>query len=565
MSQTGTKKGLQFTGFSENIAGIPLPEQFTYPFFYEPHPLCKLAAEQLQNTLKNQTDWQHDFGIDHWVDGVNVGKMFGVLLVQSLEGEVGFLSAFSGKLADEHHLPGFVPPVVDYLAVDSHYRQGEKAIEAVNQVLYRLLESPEYQQAKTNWESAQSESKAELAESKKLQKEAKKQRSLKREGGRQNLTKEAFENLDEALKAESMQMHYQSKDLVRKWKADLAEKETAFQIWEEQARALKKKRRQMSNDLQQWIFDQYQFLNIEGKTRSVCDIFEETAFKIPPSGAGDCALPKLLQYAFLNELKPLAMAEFWWGQSPKSEVRKHGYFYPSCKGKCEPILGHMLDGMNVEESPMASVFTSRKRLETIYEDDSVLVINKPHEFLSVPGKTNADSVLARMQKRYPDATGPLLVHRLDRATSGLLLVAKTKESHKNLQDQFLDRSIKKRYSALLEGSVVGEEGVIELPLRPDIEDRPRQLVCFEHGKPATTKWKVIKRENGRTLVHLWPFTGRTHQLRVHAAHRDGFNIPMVGDDLYGKPDSRLHLQAAEISFVHPITSKEMTFRLDPEF
>lgn len=565
MSQTATSKGKLFTEFQQNVDGIPLPERFTYPFFYEPHPLCKLAAEQLQHNLITQTDWQHDFGIDHWVGGVNVGKMFGVLLVQNQQGEVGFLSAFSGKLADEHHLPGFVPPVVDYLAVDSHYRKGEKAIEAVNQEVFRLLDSPDYKQAKANWEEAESTAKAELSLSKKQQKEAKKQRGQKREEGRQNLTKEAFDNLVEALKAESMQMHYQSKDLIRKWKTELAEKEAAFQFWEEKANALKKKRRQMSNDLQQWIFDQYQFLNIGGKTRSVCDIFAETAFKIPPSGAGDCALPKLLQYAFKNELKPLAMAEFWWGQSPKSEVRKHGYFYPSCKGKCEPILGHMLQGLEVEESPMVGVSTEDKKLQTIYEDDDILVINKPHEFLSVPGKTNADSVLARMERQFPNATGPLLVHRLDRATSGLLLVAKTKEAHKNLQDQFLARTIRKRYAALLEGDLEGEEGAIELPMRPDIEDRPRQLVCFEHGKPATTKWKVIKRANSRTLIHFWPLTGRTHQLRVHAAHQDGLNIPMVGDDLYGKPDSRLHLQAAELSFVHPITKEEKTFVLNPEF
>ncbi|WP_420580911.1 pseudouridine synthase [Reichenbachiella sp.] len=565
MSQTATKKGIQFTRFNKNIAGIPLPEQFTYPFFYEPHPLCKLAAEQLQETLKTQTDWQHDFGIDHWVDGVNVGKMFGVLLVQNEASEIGFLSAFSGKLADAHHLPGFVPPVVDYLAVDSHYRKGEKAIEAVNQELFRLLESPEYQLVNAEWEAAQNASTAELSESKKRQKEAKKLRGHKREEGRQKLTNEAFKSLDEELKAESMQMHYQSKDLIRKWKVELAEKEAAFLVWEEKARTLKKKRRQMSNDLQHWIFDQYQFLNVDRKTKGLADIFAETDFKIPPSGAGECALPKLLHYAFLNELKPLAMAEFWWGQSPKSEVRKHGYFYPSCKGKCEPILAHMLEGLDVEESPMTSVSTEGKKLETVFEDDYILVVNKPHEFLSVPGKTNADSVLARMEKQYPEATGPLLVHRLDRATSGLLLVAKTKEAHKNLQAQFLAKTIKKRYVALLEGEIKEEAGSISLPLRPDIEDRPRQLVCFEHGKPATTKWKVIKRENGRTLVHLWPLTGRTHQLRVHVAHQDGLNTPMVGDDLYGKPDCRLHLQAAELSFVHPVTKEEMTFRLDPEF
>lgn len=565
MSQIATKQDIQFTRFSKSIEGIPLPESFTYPFFYEPHPLCLMAAEQLQQHLEIQTDWQHDFGIDHWVDGVNVGKMFGVLLVQNQEGVIGFLSAFSGKLADEHNWPGFVPPVVDYLAVDSHYRKGEKAIEVVNTELYELLQSEPYLKAKSDWEQSQSIAKQELNESKRIQKEAKQKRKARREESKLQLSAEDFERLDAELREQSMQMHYQSKDLVRKWESELEEKEANFKVWEEKVRSLKKTRKAMSNDLQQWIFDQYQFLNVDGKTKGLSEIFAETAFKIPPSGAGECALPKLLQYAFLHELKPLAMAEFWWGQSPKSEVRKHGYFYPSCKGKCEPILSHMLVGMKVEESPMLSVSTDEKELEIVYEDDVILVINKPHEFLSVPGKTNADSVLARMERKYPEATGPLLVHRLDRATSGLLLIAKTKEAHHHLQDQFLARTIRKRYSALLEGEISREEGTIDLPLRPDIEDRPRQLVCFEHGKSATTKWKVIERKEGRTLIHLWPLTGRTHQLRVHAAHQDGLNAPMVGDDLYGKADSRLHLQAAELSFVHPVTKKQMHFELKSDF
>ena len=272
-----------------------------------------------------------------------------------------------------------------------------------------------------------------------------------------------------------------------------------------------------------------------------------------------------LQYAFLHALKPLAMAEFRWGQSPSSEIRKQGYFYPSCKGKCEPILGHMLKGMKVDESPMLSVSTVKKKIEVVFEDDHLVVINKPHEFLSVPGKSNADSVLARMAKKYPEATGPLLEHRLDRATSGLLLVAKTKVLHKALQNQFLTKTIKKRYVALLEGEVSKDEGSVDLPLRPDIEDRPRQLVDHVHGKPALTKWKVIERRGARTLVHFWPVTGRTHQLRMHAAHVDGLNLPMVGDDLYGKPDKRLHLQAAELVFEHPISKERMRFELDAEF
>jgi tRNA pseudouridine32 synthase/23S rRNA pseudouridine746 synthase len=565
MSQQPTIIDNYFTHFEQSIAGEVLPERFTYPFFYEPHPLCLIAAKQLQDHLIAQSDWQHDFGIDHFVEGVNIGKMFGVLLVQNRAGEVGFLSAFSGKLAGQHNHVGFVPPVVDYLAIDSFFRKGERDIEQVTLQIENIEKSTDYLEVKSAFTQANNLAEEELADSKKAQKEAKKERKLKREEAKKKLTGSDYLKLEEQLKEESTRWHYKGKDFARTWRKKLFELEETLNVWEVKVADLKEYRRQLSNDLQQQIFDEYEFLNMEGCTQTVCEIFKDTAFEIPPSGAGDCAAPKMLQYAFLHALKPLAMAEFWWGQSPSSEIRKHGYFYPSCKGKCEPILGHMLKGMKVDESPMLSVSTVKKKIEVVFEDDHLVVINKPHEFLSVPGKSNADSVLARMAKKYPEATGPLLVHRLDRATSGLLLVAKAKEVHKALQDQFLTKTIKKRYVALLEGQVSKDEGSVDLPLRPDIEDRPRQLVDHVHGKPALTRWKVIERRGARTLVHFWPVTGRTHQLRMHAAHVDGLDIPMVGDDLYGKPDKRLHLQAAELVFEHPISKERMRFELDAEF
>ncbi|MEO9850947.1 MAG: pseudouridine synthase [Reichenbachiella sp.] len=565
MSEQVTIKNRYFTQFEKSIEGVALPDNFTYPFFYEPHPLCLLAAEQLQDYLQNQTEWQHDFGIDHFVDGVNVGKMFGVLLVQNDEGETGFLSAFSGKLAGKHHQPGFVPPVVDYLVVDSFFRKGEKEIEKLTAAMETLEKSKEYTELQADNRKQKLLAERELNASKIALKAAKKTRKARREEAQQNLNVTEYEKLVEDLKAESLEIHYKDKDLNRHWKAQIKNSDQSLHTYQQQVDSLKAKRRQLSANLQQQLFDQYEFLNIDADRRDVCDIFKNTPFKIPPAGAGDCALPKLLQYAFLHDMRPLAMAEFWWGQSPNSEIRKHGYFYPSCKGKCEPILAHMLKGMRVDESPMLSVSTEEKKLEVVYEDEHLLVVNKPHEFLSVPGKSNADSVLARMEQQYPKATGPLLVHRLDRATSGLLLVAKTKEVHKALQTQFLKRTIKKRYIALLEGEIAGNEGTIDLPLRPDIEDRPRQLVCHVHGKRALTQWKVMNRINNRTLVHLWPLTGRTHQLRMHAAHSKGLNTPMVGDDLYGKTDSRLHLQAAELAFEHPVTEEQMKFDLPPEF
>ncbi|HSD14594.1 MAG TPA: RluA family pseudouridine synthase, partial [Flavobacterium sp.] len=324
-------------------------------------------------------------------------------------------------------------------------------------------------------------------------------------------------------------------------------------------------RKQKSADLQQQLFDQYHFLNNKGETKSLCAIFETTALLKPPAAAGECAAPKLLQYAYLNNLQPIAMAEFWWGESPKSEIRKHGQFYPACRGKCEPILGHMLEGLKVDENPLLINPALGVQLETIYEDDYLAVINKPAEFLSVPGINIMDSVYERMKLKYPEATGPLIVHRLDMATSGILLIAKDKDSHKLLQGQFIRRTVKKRYTALLDGIVKEDEGEIDLPLRIDLDDRPRQLVCYEYGKPAKTKYKVVERTNQNTRIHFWPITGRTHQLRMHASHATGLNCPIVGDDLYGTKADRLHLHAEWIEFKHPVSRETMTFEVPAAF
>ena len=263
-------------------------------------------------------------------------------------------------------------------------------------------------------------------------------------------------------------------------------------------------------------------------------------------------------------MKPIAMAEFWWGMSPDSEVRVHKQFYPACRGKCEPILAHMLEGIEVEENPMLSQ-AEVKDLEIVFEDDWLLLINKPADFLSVPGKELKDSVLERIKINYPSATGPLLVHRLDMSTSGLLLVAKTEDVYKNLQKQFIQRKVRKTYLALLEGIVNEKEGNIDLPLRVDLEDRPKQMVCYEHGKNALTEFKVLEIKDNKTWIKFYPITGRTHQLRVHAAHHLGLNCPIVGDDLYGTKAQRLHLHAAQIEFTHPITKDKMVVDCEADF
>jgi len=287
-------------------------------------------------------------------------------------------------------------------------------------------------------------------------------------------------------------------------------------------------------------------------------------FGKPPAAAGECATPKLLQYAFLNGLRPVAMAEFWWGAPPKSEIRKHRQFYPACTGKCKPILEHMLEGILVDDNPLLINQGEDRKLEIVYEDDSFVVVNKPAELLSVPGIQIQDSVYTRLKAAFVNIE-PLIIHRLDMATSGLLVVAKTKEAHKNIQKQFLKRTVNKRYTALLSKIINKQEGGITLPLRGDLDNRPRQLVCFEFGKKAMTKWKVIETKETTTKVHLWPLTGRTHQLRMHAAHELGLNAPIVGDDLYGTSAERLYLHAAYLEFIHPVTNEKLAFEVVEDF
>lgn len=542
-----------------------LPERFTFPFHYTPHPLARAAVADLQEHLATQQNWEHDFGHGETAGVGAKGKMFGVLVVENAAGVLGYLAAFSGKLADSNHLPGFVPPVYDVLVAEGFYKQGEKEVNAINARIKALENAEELKEARDHLARTQEQAGDELAREKAAVKAAKTARKHQRDAARETMSPAALEALEEELARESVGRHFGYKDLVRVWDARLKTATDNLEKLTGEIDRLKELRKSMSNDLQRRIFAEYRFLDARGRQRDLTDIFKDTVFKTPPAGAGECAAPKLLQFAYLHGLRPVAMAEFWWGQSPRSEIRKHRHFYPACRGKCEPILGHMLVGLPVDPNPMLANPALGKTLTIIHEDDQLLVVNKPAEFLSVPGKNIEDSVWLRIKKKYPDATGPLIVHRLDMSTSGLLLLTKTKETHKLLQHQFFKRSVKKRYVALLEGEVEGDEGTIDLPLRGDIEDRPRQIVCHEHGKTARTHWRVVAREPGRTRVHFWPVTGRTHQLRVHAAHPHGLNAPMVGDDLYGQPAERLHLHAEWISFVHPITREEVAFSVKAEF
>ncbi|QFU21893.1 RNA pseudouridine synthase [Shewanella eurypsychrophilus] len=552
-----------FTPFKAPTTEFTLPVRFTFPFYYEPHPLCLLAASELQQHLESQTEWRHDFGLRE-AEGSGLGKMFGVLLVKNSQGELGYLSAFSGKIADQNLLTHFVPPVFDMLAEGSFFPPEQAKINLINAEINTLKDNPEIALLQSQLADKTLSAQEQIAAHRALMIENRKQRKLQRAAG-DTLDEQALKQLRIQMSRESVQDKNQLRALNSYWDEQLASAKHALEQASQHLTALKQKRKTMSAALQQRLFDEYRFLNIKGEEQSLGEIFKGTIHKVPPAGSGECAAPKLLHFAFNNGMTPLAMAEFWWGEAPKSEIRQHKNFYGACQGKCQPILGHMLDGLPTDENPLLTNPAEGKHLDIIYQDDDMLVINKPAEFLSVPGKNILDSVYSRIKGQFPEATGPLIVHRLDMSTSGLMVIALNKAANKSLQKQFICRTVKKRYVALLTGELSQDEGVITLPLRGDFDDRPRQLVCFEHGKPAQTSWQVITRKNQQTKVYLYPKTGRTHQLRVHSAHPDGLNMPIVGDDLYGKKSDRLHLHAELLELNHPITDEPMSFQIDADF
>ena len=546
-------KNEHFQTFKTNISGISLPEKFTFPFYYEPHELSIIACNELQNYLENQSDFKHNFGLNPTQKGLVIGKMFGVLVCQNEVGEIGQLWAFSGKLADSNNHKKFVPTVYDMLDVKGFYKIGENELNKITSEIEVFQNSEEYKNTLHNLEATKIEAFNDILNQKNNNKVQKKLRDEIRKS-------ETF-NEDE-LKEASKQEGILLKKMAQFWNYNIEAAQKKFDIINSEIEALKLNRKQKSASLQQKLFAEYAFLNQYGILKSIGEIFEEN----PPAGAGECAAPKLLHYAFANKLKPIAMAEFWWGKSPNSEIRKHKQFYPACKSKCEPILmQHMLDGLDMEENPFENNPAAGKDISIVYDDEHLVLINKPAEFLSVPGKKIKDSVYHRVKNMFPNATGPLIVHRLDMSTSGIMILAKNEAVYKELQSQFIKRTIKKRYVALLDGIILEKEGYIDFPLRVDLDDRPRQLVCYEHGKTAQTRWQKIDVKNNKTKVYFYPITGRTHQLRVHASHELGLKTPILGDDLYGKKANRLHLHAEQLTFIHPISKKEMTFSVEADF
>ena len=555
---------LHFQYFKENTSGIEVPDKFTFPFYYEPHPLAIVATKEIQEYLEKQTDFKHEFGLKDTELKNAIGKMFGVLVVKKTDNSLGYLAAFSGKLADKSLPDKFVPPIFNMRTEGSFYIQGEKKIEKIGAEIQLLKKDENYLSLKKSLKKLSKKIEEDLAAQRKKMKTSKLSRRLQKKEAKANLDAANFSILNKKLIQESYNDQFYYKELQEYYSYKIEESKTLLADFENKIIGLMALRKKTSAILQNTLFEKYQFLNQQKETKGLLAIFNNPSVK-PPAGAGDCSAPKLLQYAFQHHLTPIALAEFWWGISPNSEIRKHKNFYPSCLSRCKPILNHMLEGIEMEENLLLKNLTKKEELSVIYEDDDLIIVNKPPEFLSVPGKEIKDSVYTRIKQKYPEATGPLIVHRLDMSTSGIIVLTKTKEANKILQGQFIKRTVKKRYVALLSGKLSKKQGVIKLPLRLDLDDRPRQLVDFMNGKKAETNWNVISKNDTHTRVHFYPITGRTHQLRVHAAHKEGLNTPIKGDDLYGNKQDRLYLHAEFIEFTHPTSRNKISFTVPADF
>ena len=539
---------------------------------YQPHPLCIQACREVQEMLARRKDWQEE---------IARGKMFGVLIVENVKTDTdvpkwGYLAAYSGQIGGRSDWEDFVPAVFDYLQPDGYFKTHEAEISRINQSISHLEKDERMKEARTLIRQLQEERKRTIAAYQEKMKEAKAKRDSRREAG----------NLSEAEEAEMIRESQFMKAELRRLKKSLSEKtalETEFDDYQENILRLKQLRKQLSDALQQWLFSQFRMLNQEGESKDLLEIFRDEALKeypqaaiatsriaalkmVPPAGSGECCEPKLLQYAYQHGYKPLQMAMFWWGESPKEEIRHHLQFYPACNGKCKPILHWMLPASTFE--PAAANLSIYNKVETLYEDREIAVIHKPEGLLSVPGKDAAQpSVYALMRRKYPEATGPLIVHRLDMATSGLMIIAKTEFAYHRLQKEFLNHRVQKKYIAIISEKDISEKGIISLPLLPDYLNRPRQIVNHEQGKEAITEYEILERIDGSHLrIALYPKTGRTHQLRVHCAHQEGLNAPILGDPLYGNEKAaRLHLHAEEITFEHPLTGKKITIKRKADF
>ena len=535
-----------------------LPPLFTYPFCYQPHPLAVTASALLQEKLKTF----------HSLATEQPGRMYGVLVVKDTKGKLSYLAASSDNTTKCQHKPSvnFVPPIYDaYLECEFEKHQ-QTLINDISADILALTQNPEIIELEKQLQWAKVESEQQISHFQQLMRDNRKCRRQQRESLYTTiLTEPEQKTISIQLARESVNDKKKLLAIKHRNKAIIEGLTQQLQQLTNKIAVLKKRRKKCSTKLQKHIFQQYQLLNIKGETKNLLEIFATTSAQKPPAGSGDCAAPKLLQFAFNHKLTPLCMAEFWWGKQPVSAIRKHTHFYPACQSKCKPILAHMLSGIALDKNPLLDNPAKNKALEILFSDQHLVVVNKPAGLLSVPGKTINDSVLTRIKALFPDATGGMIVHRLDMATSGLLVLALNARAHKHLQQQFINKRINKRYVACIDGVLTQQSGKICLPLRGDFDDRPKQMVCHEYGKKAETHWQLITHYDNKTKLFLYPITGRTHQLRMHCAHPLGLNMPIIGDSLYGTVADRLLLHAQRLCFTHPITGAEMRYEVSEGF
>jgi tRNA pseudouridine32 synthase / 23S rRNA pseudouridine746 synthase len=447
------------------------------------------------------------------------GKMYGILIVQSRSGELQVLQAFSGLLDGQAEVPGWVPPIPGRSTVFALEQATLETLETLKQQLITLQKSPEFDEYKTSQQYFQTE----LAKLKQIHDARQQQRQIKRNLATADLL---------TLQQESQHDGMEKRDLKRDREAVLLPLQIKIKSIDRQIQTLKQERKDLSRQLQTALYAAHSMMNFLGCSQSLQALMPNG---LMPTGTGDCCAPKLLNYAATHGLKPIAMAEFWWGESNRDKVQ--GEFYGACADRCQPLMGFMLSGIKDD-------------LAIVFEDEYLIIINKPSGLLSVPGRYahSQDSVVSRLDQMGYGRLYP--AHRLDQDTSGILVLAKNIITQAQLQKQFQTRQVKKTYIALLEGAVIADRGEINLPLRSDPENRPYQIVDYDLGKPCLTEFRVLDRFANQTQVEFTPITGRTHQLRVHAAQ--GLQAPIVGDRLYGQSaNTHLHLHATSIEFWHP--------------
>ena len=546
------------------------------PFYYTPSARCEEAVSSLLEIIRLHPEWNEE---------VRGGKTFGVLITESET-----LFAYSGQMLGRYDIEGFVPPVFDYLDEKGYFKIHEAEIVNINKEIDRLSASDELHQAREALYDAE-KAKPILPPSRNIDPASEEYEAYCRE--------RQFEKGE-----------YRRQKAV--WNEKVAECRNALQTIQERITSLKQERKHKSDYLQHWLFENFVMLNANGEKKNLLDIFAEWAERtgskciIPPSGSGECCAPKLLQYAYIKGLKPVEIAEIcpspalWAGEGLSFSFR------PACQSRCKPILDWMLQGLEVEANPLEEP-EQRTTLPILFENDSIIVVDKPAGMLSVPGKSKRKSALDILRDMRPDCPDLIMAHRLDMQTSGVLIAAKTMEVYKEVQKMWNNKQLQpltyptgilsprgeekvtnetlkdapqrkkvisssplgermpvgqvrgfKTYFALLEGILpmpVGTKGEISLPLSSDYLNRPCQKVDYENGKEAITLYEVMGEVEvegqKRTLMKLNPVTGRTHQLRVHCAHPNGLGMPILGDDLYGKHAKRLYLHAQEISPLSP--------------